>query len=59
LIQRKWIEPHLAAGAELCWLVTLTVAQRGEYKKEFDEPKVIKWLVGGSHIMWSKPWHIR
>jgi hypothetical protein len=59
LIQRKWIEPHLAAGAKLCWLVTLTVAQRGEYKKEFDKPKTVgTWLIGGSHIMMPIHWQL-
>lgn len=58
LIQRKWIELHLAAGANLCWLIKLRIAQRGEYKKEFDEPKIMTWIVGGSHIMWPKPWKL-
>lgn len=57
MIRREWLEPHLEAGATLCWIVTLSVAQREEYKERFDEPQVVgTWVIGGSHIVLPKPW---
>lgn len=57
VVRREWLEPQLAAGATLCWIVTLSIAQREEYKERFGEPEVVgTWVVGGSHIVWPKPW---
>ena len=57
LIGRKWLEPQLSAGASLCWIVTLSITQREEYKEQFGKSQIVgKWLIGGSHIVWSKPW---
>lgn len=60
LLRREWLEPHLVAGASLCWVVTLLITQREEYKKQFDKPRVVgTWVVGGSHIVWPEPWRPR
>jgi len=57
LIRRECLEPHLEAGATLCWVVTLSTTQREEYKEQFSEPQVIvAWVIGGSHIVWPKLW---
>lgn len=57
VMRRECLEPQLEAGATLCWVATLSVAQREEYKEQFGEPKVIgTWVVGGSHIVWPEPW---
>lgn len=57
LVRREWLEPHLAAGATLCWAVTLSIAQREEYKGRFGDRQVVgTWVIGGSHIVWPDPW---
>lgn len=57
LMRREWLEPQLEAGATLCWVATLSIAQREEYKEQFGEPRVVgTWVVGGSHIVWPEPW---
>ncbi len=57
LIRRESLKPHLDAGATLCWVVTLSIEQREEYKEQFGEPQVVgTWVVGGSHIVWPEPW---
>ena len=57
LIHREWIETQLAAGATLCWIVTLSVAQREEHRDLFGEPRVVgTWTVGGSRMVWPEPW---
>ena len=60
LARREWLGPQLVAGATLCWVVTLSVSQRGEYKEQFGEPQVVgTWVVGGSHVVWPEPWRPR
>lgn len=57
LMRREWLELQLEAGATLCWVATLSIAQREEYKEQFGESQVIgTWVVGGSHIVWPKLW---
>jgi hypothetical protein len=57
LLRQDCLEPQLSAGATLCWIVTLSIAQRGEYKDTFEDPHTVgNWLVGGSHIVWPNPW---
>ncbi len=57
LMRREWLEPQLEAGATLCWVATLSIAQRDEYKEQFGESQVVgTWVVGGSHIVWPEPW---
>ena len=56
-MRREWLTPHLARGATLCWLVTLSVAQRDEYENHFREPQVVgTWVFGGSQIIRPEPW---
>ncbi|NOK06352.1 ATP-binding protein [Myxococcus sp. CA018] len=57
VIRREWLEPQLAAGATLCWMVTLSVAQREKYEGQFGKLQVVgTWFVGGSHMVWPEPW---
>lgn len=57
LMRREWLELQLEAGATLCWVATLSIAQREEYKEQFGESQVVgTWVVGGSHIVWPKLW---
>lgn len=57
LIRRECLKSHLDAGAMLCWVATLSIAQREEHKERFGEPQVVGiWVIGGSHVMWSEPW---
>ena len=57
LIGREWLEPQLAAGATLCWVVTLVVMQPKERGARFEESKVVgTWVFGGSRMVWPKPW---
>lgn len=57
LARREWLEPQLLAGATLCWVVTLSIAQRGEYEEQFGKPRVVgTWVVGGSRMVWPEPW---
>jgi hypothetical protein len=54
LLRQDCLEPQLGAGATLCWIVTLSIAKRGEYEDTFEDPQIVgKWLVGGSHIVFS------
>jgi hypothetical protein len=56
LRRQDCLEPQLDAGATLCWIVTLSIAQRGEYEDTFEDPQIVaKWLVCGSHIVTAKP----
>ncbi|WAS91936.1 hypothetical protein [Nannocystis punicea] len=56
-VRRQWLAPHISSGAALCWSVTLIFAERGEYEHSFDHPpSIARWLVGGSRIVWPKPW---
>jgi Alkylmercury lyase len=51
LRRQDCLEPQLGAGATLCWIVTLSIAQHGEYEDTFEDPQIVaKWLVCGSHI---------
>ena len=60
LLRRKWLAPHLSAGAHLCWVATLVLAKRGEYQRTFDEPRFsTSWVIGGSRNVWPKPWRPR
>ena len=57
LRRQDCLEPQLGAGATLCWIVTLSIAQGGEYEDTFEDPQIVsKWLVGGSHIVLPNPW---
>lgn len=57
LLRRDFLEPHLAAGATLCWVVTMSVAQREQYTRDFGEPTVVgSWLIGGSRLALARPW---
>jgi hypothetical protein len=57
LRRQDCLEPQLGAGATLCWIVTLSIAQRGEYEDTFEDPQIVaKWLVCGSHIVLPNPW---
>jgi hypothetical protein len=57
VVRREWLEPHLAAGATLCWVATLSIAQREKYSERFGEPQVVEtWVVGGSRMVWPEPW---
>lgn len=61
LLRREWLEPHLAAGATLCWTATLLIAEREKYKSSFGEPRLLaSWLFGGSRLvrpeLWCPPW---
>ena len=57
LLRQDCLEPQLGAGATLCWIVTLSIAQRGEYEDTFEDPQIVgNWLVGGSPIVWPNPW---
>jgi hypothetical protein len=57
LIRREWLEPQLKSGATLCWVATLTIAQREEYKQHFGKPQLVgTWGIGGSRIVWPDPW---
>jgi hypothetical protein len=57
LLRQDCLEPQLGAGATLCWIVTLSIAQRGEYEDTFEDPQIVaKWLVCGSHIVLPNPW---
>ena len=57
LLRQDCLEPQLGAGATLCWIVTLSIVQRGEFEDTFEDPKIVgKWLVGGSHIVLPNPW---
>jgi len=57
LVNRKWLEPQIAAGASLCWVVTLSIAQRTEHKDMFGEPQVVgAWTFGGNGIIGLNPW---
>ena len=52
LLRQNCLEPQLGAGSILCWIVTLSIAKRGEYQDTFEDPQIVgKWLVGGSHIV--------
>ena len=52
LRRQDCLEPPLGAGATLCWIVTLSIAQRGEYEDTFEDPQIVaKWLVCGGHIV--------
>ncbi len=56
LLRQDCLEPHLGAGAILCWIVTLSIAQRGEYEDTFEDPQIVgKWLVGVNHIVLPNP----
>src|SRR5829696_8244302 len=57
VLRQDCLEPQLGAGATLCWIVTLSIAQRGEFEDTFEDPQIDgKWLVGGSHIVLPNPW---
>jgi hypothetical protein len=57
LVQRECLEPHIANGATLCWVATLMVAQRGEYKDNFEQPHIAgTWVIGGSRLARRTPW---
>jgi hypothetical protein len=57
LVRRECLESQLLAGAELCWVVTLTVVQRDQYKDRFGDPDVVgTWIVGGSGVVRPEPW---
>jgi hypothetical protein len=57
LRRQDCLEPQLGAGATLCWIVTLSIAQRGEYEDTFEDPQIVgKWLVGGRYIVLPNPW---
>ena len=57
LLRQDCLEPQLGAGASLCWIVTLSIAQRGEYEDTFEDPQIVgKWLVGGRYIVLPNPW---
>ena len=57
LWRQDCLEPQLGAGATLYWIVTLSIAQRGEYEDTFEDPQIVaKWLVCGSHIVLPNPW---
>ena len=54
LLRQNCLEPQLGAGSILCWIVTLSIAKRGEYQDTFEDPQIVgKSLVGGSHIVVS------
>lgn len=56
-IRKEWLEAHLSAGATLCWVATLLIAEREEYKERFNEPSVAHtWIIGGSNIVFPRPW---
>lgn len=57
LIRRESLEAQIKEGASLCWVVTLSISQRGDYKEPFGEPhKVRAWVIGGSRMAWPLPW---
>jgi len=57
LRRQDCLEPQLGAGATLCWIETLSIAQRGEYEDTFEDPQIVaKWLVCGSHNVLPNPW---
>lgn len=57
--QRQWLEPHLKAGAQLCWLVTLSLFPREKYGDRYSKrPLVRSWLAGGSRIVRTMPWRL-
>src|SRR4051794_12107565 len=41
LLRQGCLEPQLAAGASLCWIVTLSIAKRGEYENTFEDPQIV------------------
>ncbi len=46
LRRQDCLEPQLGAGATLCWIVTLSIAQRGEYEDTFEDPQIVaKWAL--------------
>jgi hypothetical protein len=60
LIRREWLQPHLDAGATLCWVVTLSIAQRGEYEEQFGEPQVVgTWPSLGAISCGPNPGYLR
>jgi hypothetical protein len=57
VIERHLLERELARGASLCWIATLSVAQRKEHKALFREPRTVgSRLLGGSSVVRTKPW---
>ncbi|MBF0495385.1 MAG: hypothetical protein HQK58_02235 [Deltaproteobacteria bacterium] len=49
LIQRSCLEPHLEAGASICYIVTLSIQQREKYEKQFSQPRTAGiWGIEGS-----------
>lgn len=58
VVDRKWLEPQLAARVTLCWIATLSITQRGERQNRFSEPQTVgTWLIGGSYVVRSEPWY--
>ena len=57
ILRREWLEPHLSAGATLCWTASLLVSERERYKSSFNEPtQAGYWLFGGSRMVWHRSW---
>jgi len=54
---RELIQPHLDAGADLCWAATVLTTTRRGYGDSFEAPNVsFTALIGGSRMVWPFPW---
>ena len=40
LLRQDCLNPQLGTGATLCWIVTLSIAKRGEYEDTFEDPRL-------------------
>jgi hypothetical protein len=60
LIERHLLERELARGASLCWIATLSVAQRKEHRALFGNHRIVgSRLIGGSSVVRATPWRLQ
>jgi hypothetical protein len=55
--ERALVAPHMAAGADLCWVAFVHTMEREGHEKAFAPPTLtMSAVAGGSRMVWPTPW---